>query len=181
MSIGTWGGAARQAGRHAAGKRACDPTSTCAGVRLLLTQFMSADRPPLRAYVLAFTTIYLVWGSTYLAIRVAVESIPPFAMASARFALAGALMLGFLRLRGASWPTPRQWRDAMITGAFLLVGGNGTVTWAEQTIPSSITALLIGSALLTGAEAVKRHQASSESASIPQLQLRTSPHPTRQR
>lgn len=106
---------------------------------------MSADRPPLRAYVLAFTTIYLVWGSTYLAIRVAVGSMPPFAMAAARFALAGALLLGFLRLRGAAWPTPRQWKDALITGVFLLAGGNGMVTWAEQTIPSSITALLIGS------------------------------------
>ncbi|MEO0055740.1 MAG: hypothetical protein RLZZ50_1687, partial [Verrucomicrobiota bacterium] len=106
---------------------------------------MSAERPPLRAYVLAFATIYLVWGSTYLAIRVAVESIPPFAMAAMRFAAAGVILLGVLRLRGAAWPTLRQWRDSMIAGAFLLVGGNGMVTWAEQTIPSGITALLIGS------------------------------------
>ena len=101
--------------------------------------------PPLRAYVLAFATIYLVWGSTYLAIRVAVGSMPPFALAAARFALAGGLLIVFLRLRGAAWPNRRQWRDAFVSGAFLLLGGNGLVTWAEQTIPSGITALLIGS------------------------------------
>jgi drug/metabolite transporter (DMT)-like permease len=101
--------------------------------------------PPRRAYLLAFTTVYLVWGSTYLAIRVAVETMPPFALAAVRFALAGALLFAFLRLRGNAWPTPRQWRDAAVSGALLLLGGNGLVTWAEQTIPSGITALLIGS------------------------------------
>lgn len=104
----------------------------------------AAAQPPLRAYALAFATIYLVWGSTYLAIRVAVETMPPFALAAARFALAGGLLMGFLRLRGAAWPTSRQWRNAAVSGVFLLLGGNGLVTWAEQTIPSSITALLIG-------------------------------------
>lgn len=101
--------------------------------------------PPLRAYVLAFATVYLVWGSTYLAIRVAVETMPPFALAAVRFALAGSILFAVLRLRGLAWPTRRQWRDAFISGVFLLLGGNGLVTWAEQTIPSSITALLIGS------------------------------------
>lgn len=101
--------------------------------------------PPLRAYVLAFATVYLVWGSTYLAIRVAVETMPPFALAAVRFALAGSILFAVLRLRGLTWPTRRQWRDAFISGVFLLLGGNGLVTWAEQTIPSSITALLIGS------------------------------------
>jgi drug/metabolite transporter (DMT)-like permease len=105
---------------------------------------MPVASPPLRAYVLAFATVYLVWGSTYLAIRVAVGSMPPFALAAVRFALAGSLLLAFLRLRGAAWPTRRQWRDAFVSGAFLLLGGNGLVTWAEQTVPSSITALLIG-------------------------------------
>ena len=106
---------------------------------------MSAASPPLRAYVLAFATIYLVWGSTYLAMRVGVETMPPFAMAGLRFLTAGSLFLGFLRLRGHLWPTPRQWCDAYVSGFFLLLGGNGLVTWAEQTIPSSIAALLIGS------------------------------------
>ena len=106
---------------------------------------MSAAPPPLRAYVLAFATIYLVWGSTYLAMRVGVETMPPFAMAALRFITAGSLFLAFLRLRGHVWPTSRQWRDAFVSGFFLLLGGNGLVTWAEQTIPSSIAALLIGS------------------------------------
>lgn len=105
---------------------------------------MPVASPPLRAYVLAFATVYLVWGSTYLAIRVAVGSMPPFALAAVRFALAGSLLFAFLRLRGAAWPTRRQWRDAFISGAFLLLGGNGLVTWAEQTVPSSVTALIIG-------------------------------------
>ncbi len=104
-----------------------------------------AITPPLRAYVLAFATVYLVWGSTYLAIRVAVGSMPPFALAAVRFALAGGILFAWLRLRGAAWPTRRQWRDAFVSGTFLLLGGNGLVTWAEQTIPSSITALIIGS------------------------------------
>jgi drug/metabolite transporter (DMT)-like permease len=106
---------------------------------------MSAvSKPPPRAYLIAFSTVYLVWGSTYLAIRVAVETMPPFAMASLRFLLAGSLFLGFLRLRGVAWPTRLQWRDAAVSGFFLLLGGNGLVSWAEQSIPSSITALIIG-------------------------------------
>ncbi len=105
---------------------------------------MPVVSPPLRAYVLAFATVYLVWGSTYLAIRVAVGSMPPFALAAVRFALAGSLLFAFLRLRGSAWPNRRQWRDAFVSGAFLLLGGNGLVTWAEQTVPSSLTALLIG-------------------------------------
>lgn len=105
----------------------------------------SPSVPPLRAYVLAFSTLYLVWGSTYLAIRIGVESIPPFAMAGARFLIAGTLLLAFLRLRGAVWPTLGQWRHATISGLFLLLGGNGLVSWAEQHIPSSVTALIIGS------------------------------------
>ena len=101
--------------------------------------------PPSRsALILAFTAIYVIWGSTYLAIRVAVETMPPFLMAGARFLIAGALLLAFLKLRGASWPTVHQWRSNAIIGTFLLLGGNGAVVWAEQVIPSGITALLIG-------------------------------------
>ncbi len=101
--------------------------------------------PPSRAaLVAAFATIYVVWGSTYLAIRVAVEAIPPFVMAGTRFVLAGALLLAWLRMRGAAWPTAVQWRDHAVTGFFLLLGGNGLVAWAEQTVPSGVTALLIG-------------------------------------
>lgn len=104
-----------------------------------------APVPPARsALVVAFAAIYLIWGSTYLGIRVAVESMPPFAMAGTRFLLAGGLMLAFLRWRGAPAPTAAQWRINTIIGTFLLLGGNGLVAWAEQFVPSGVTALLIG-------------------------------------
>lgn len=105
---------------------------------------MSTLTPTRTALVLAFATIYLVWGSTYLAIRVAVESMPPFAMAASRFLIAGTLMATFLRLRGAAWPSGPQWRDNARVGLLLLLGGNGLVVWAEQHIASGIAALLIG-------------------------------------
>ncbi len=107
---------------------------------------MSAAEPtPSRAaFIFAFAAIYLIWGSTYLAIRVTVQTMPPFAMAGARFLLAGALLYVFLRLRGASRLTLRQWRDNAIIGTFLLLGGNGLLAWAEQTVSSSTAALTVG-------------------------------------
>lgn len=89
-------------------------------------------------------TLYLVWGSTYLAIRFAVETIPPFLMAALRFLLAGLILLVWRRLAGDPMPNLRQWRAAGVVGLFLLLGGNGGVVWAEQRVPSGITALLIG-------------------------------------
>jgi len=100
--------------------------------------------PARSAVILALTTIYLVWGSTYLGIKVAVETMPPFAMAAFRFLVAGIVLLVFLMLRGGKWPTLRQCVDNTIIGTLLLLGGNGLVAWAEQIIPSGITALLIG-------------------------------------
>ncbi len=100
--------------------------------------------PTRAALILAFAAIYLIWGSTYLGIRVAVETMPPFLMAGARFIFAGVLLFTFLKLRGAPWPTAEQWRANAIIGTFLLLGGNGLVAWAEQVIPSGVTALLIG-------------------------------------
>jgi drug/metabolite transporter (DMT)-like permease len=102
------------------------------------------NKPTLAALVTAFATIYLVWGSTYLGMRVAIETMPPFAMASARFLLSGLILYAFVRLRGAARPTARQWRDNAIIGTFLLLGGNGLVVWAEQFIPSGVAALVIG-------------------------------------
>ena len=93
--------------------------------------------------IAAFASIYLVWGSTYLAIRYAVETIPPFVMGGTRFLISGALLYAWSRSRGARPPTMRQWRNATIAGAFLLLGGNGGVVWAEQTVPSGLTALLV--------------------------------------
>lgn len=103
-----------------------------------------AHLPSRSALVLAFASIYLLWGSTYLGIRVAVETMPPFLMAGARFLTAGVLLFTFLKLRGAAWPTLQQWRANAIIGAFLLVSGNGFVVWAELNVPSGITALLVG-------------------------------------
>jgi drug/metabolite transporter (DMT)-like permease len=104
----------------------------------------STSTPSRTALVTAFAVIYTVWGSTYLAIRVAVESMPPFVMAGTRFMLSGALLLGWLLARGARRPNAAQWRDHAITGTFLLLGGNGLVCWAELSVPSGVAALVVG-------------------------------------
>jgi drug/metabolite transporter (DMT)-like permease len=91
----------------------------------------------------AFGAIYIIWGSTYLAIRYAVETIPPFVMAGTRAIAAGSLLYVFARRRGAAAPTRREWRDAAIAGGLMLTIGNGAVTWAEMFIPSGVTALLV--------------------------------------
>jgi len=93
--------------------------------------------------IAAFASIYTVWGSTYLAIRYAVETMPPFIMGGTRFLISGVLLYAWSRSRGAPRPTMRQWRNATIAGGFLLLGGNGGVVWAEQTVPSGLTALLV--------------------------------------
>lgn len=93
--------------------------------------------------ILAFAAVYTIWGSTYLAIRVGVETIPPFLMAGARFLLAGTIMTAWARSRGAPWPTSRQWRSLLVVGFLLLVGGNGALTWAEQEVPSGLASLLV--------------------------------------
>ncbi|HEX9069065.1 MAG TPA: drug/metabolite exporter YedA [Ktedonobacterales bacterium] len=92
----------------------------------------------------AFLAVYIIWGSTYFAIRIAVGTIPPLLMAGVRFLIAGTLMYGWLRLRGAPRPTPRQWGSAIILGLLLLVMGNGGVTLAEQLgVPSGVAAVLV--------------------------------------
>ena len=95
--------------------------------------------------ILAFATIYVVWGTTYLAMRVAVETIPPFMMAGVRFLLAGSVTFLFLKFRGVATPGFDQWKQGAIVGLFLMVGGNGLVSWAEQEIPSGIAALVVAS------------------------------------
>ena len=91
----------------------------------------------------AFFLVYFIWGSTYLAIRFAVETIPPFLMAGTRFLLAGVLMFVFLRWRGVAAPPWSQWWRLGIVGLFLFLGGNGLVAWAEQSIDSGLAALLV--------------------------------------
>lgn len=92
----------------------------------------------------ALAVLYLVWGSTYLAIRFAIETTPPFLMAGSRFVVAGGLMWGFLKLRGAmERTTADQWRTAFLLGGLFFLGGNGGVVWGEQRVPSGITALIV--------------------------------------
>ncbi len=103
----------------------------------------NAPRATRGQIIAAFASIYTVWGSTYLAIRYAVETMPPFVMGGSRFLISGVLLYAWSRSRGAPRPTLRQWRNATIAGGFLLLGGNGGVVWAEQTVSSGMTALLV--------------------------------------
>jgi drug/metabolite transporter (DMT)-like permease len=96
----------------------------------------------------AMLSVYIIWGSTYLAIRLAIDTMPPFLMASARFLIAGAVLYGWRRLAGDEQPKRLEWRSAAVVGLLLLLGGNGGVVWAEQIVPTGITALMVGSAPL---------------------------------
>ncbi len=93
--------------------------------------------------VLAFAAIYLIWGSTYLAIRLAIETIPPSLMGGLRFLIAGGILYAVLRWRGVKAPSRVQWRAAIIVGGLLLWGGNGGVMLAEQYVPTGLAALII--------------------------------------
>lgn len=100
--------------------------------------------PPSRALVLAaFATIYLVWGSTYLGIAIAIETLPPLLMAGVRFLMAGIVLYSAARLTGAARPEPRMWRSALLLGALFLLLGNGGVVWAEQRVASGLAAVLV--------------------------------------
>jgi len=101
---------------------------------------------PSRAELVAgFAAIYVLWGSTYLGIRFAVASIPPFLMAGTRHLVAGAILYVFARRRGAPRPTLRNWKAAAGIGALLLLGGNGLVSWAEKRVASGPAALIVAS------------------------------------
>src|ERR1044071_826362 len=103
-----------------------------------------SESAPSRTKILAaYAAIYLIWGSTYLGIRFAIETIPPFLMGGVRFMIAGTAMYLFMRARGQPRPTLIQWRSAAIIGGFLILGGNGGVMWAEQFVPSGMAALLV--------------------------------------
>jgi drug/metabolite transporter (DMT)-like permease len=95
--------------------------------------------------VFCLFALYAIWGSTYLAMSWALVSFPPFLMAGLRFALAGTLLYGFLRLRGMPNPSLRQWGAGAATGTLLLVIGNGGVAFAQQWVPSGVAALVVGS------------------------------------
>lgn len=98
---------------------------------------------------LALITLYIVWGSTYFGIKVAIETIPPFFHASIRFLVSGAIILIWQNAAGQAMPTRKQWLSTFIIGTLLLLGGNGLVSWAEQFIPSGIAALIIATVPLS--------------------------------
>ncbi len=97
-----------------------------------------------RFVIPALAAVYLIWGSTYLAMRIAVEGLPPFMMASTRFILTGVVLLLILRARGAAWPTLRQWLYATPVGTLMFVMGNGTVAVAEKHLSSGVAAVVCG-------------------------------------
>jgi drug/metabolite transporter (DMT)-like permease len=92
--------------------------------------------------IAGFTSVYLLWGSTYLFIRFAVETIPPLAMAGVRFLLAGVLLYAWTRWHGAEKPTVAMWRSSLIVGTFLM-GANSSVAYSETRIPSGVASLLV--------------------------------------
>jgi len=107
------------------------------------TSFEGPGRAPRGLVIAAFVAIYLIWGSTYLGIRFAVETLPPFLMGGARFLTAGLMLYAWLRSTGTPAPSRINWRRATLASALMLGVGNGGVNWAEQKVPSGVTALII--------------------------------------
>jgi drug/metabolite transporter (DMT)-like permease len=103
-------------------------------------------KPARSLLILAFAAVYLLWGSTYLAIKYAIVTMPPFLLAGSRFLLAGSILtLAGRASADYETPTLAQWRTSLVVGALLLVGGNGMVVLAERSLPSSLAALLVAS------------------------------------
>jgi drug/metabolite transporter (DMT)-like permease len=96
--------------------------------------------------ILAFSAIYVIWGTTYLAIRFVIETMPPFCMMGCRFLTAGAILYMWARFKGNPQPRPEQWRTAAIFGTLLFFGGHGALTWSQQVLPSGVAALLVATA-----------------------------------
>ena len=103
----------------------------------------SSARPAAWKVLLAFAIIYLVWGSTYLAIRIGVREIPPFLMPGLRFTVAGAVMWAWMRATGTPSPTLREWRDASVLGTLMFLIDYACLFWAEQRVPSGIAAVIL--------------------------------------
>jgi drug/metabolite transporter (DMT)-like permease len=101
------------------------------------------DTSPRWLILSAFAAVYIIWGSTYLGIKYAIETLPPFLMSGIRFLMAGSLLYGWALYQKTPAPEPIHWKNSFIIGAFLLLCGNGIVVWAEHFIDSSTAALLI--------------------------------------
>lgn len=95
--------------------------------------------------------MWIIWGSTYLAIRISLESLPPFGMAGVRLVLAGLVIMAISAARGIAIPTAKEWRGALIVGALMFVGGNGSVCYAEQSVSSGLVAILVSAVTLWSA------------------------------
>ena len=109
---------------------------------------LAASIPPRRAglpplIVLCLAATWLVWGSTYLAIKYALLSFPPFLQMGSRFLVAGALLIGWMRWRGAAWPDRMQWRNAFVVGTLMLGGGMGGTAYAEVSVGSGLVVAFI--------------------------------------
>ncbi len=102
------------------------------------------DRAFRARMIAAFAALYFIWGSTYLGIRFAIETIPPFLMAGSRLVLAGVPLFLWALARGHAWPRASQWLEAAVVGGLLFVGGHGAVSWSEQWVPTGAAALIIG-------------------------------------
>jgi drug/metabolite transporter (DMT)-like permease len=101
------------------------------------------SRPATWKVLLAFSIIYFVWGSTYLAIRVGVQEVPPFLLAGMRFLLAGAILYAWMRTKGTPSPTSREWTAASMLAVLIFVLDYGLVFWAERRVPSGIAAVMM--------------------------------------
>jgi len=103
----------------------------------------SASHPPAWKVLFAFAIIYLVWGSTFLAIRVGVREVPPFLLAGIRFLIAGSVLFSWMRAKGAMSPTGKEWGAITLLAVLIFVGDYGLVFWAERRVPSGITAVMM--------------------------------------
>jgi drug/metabolite transporter (DMT)-like permease len=104
---------------------------------------MSTDSGEKRLAYLAWSAVCVIWGTTYLGIRICLETMPPLVMGGLRWTLAGGVLLLFLGVRGVVWPSPARWMSLAILAFLLIVLGNGSVVWAEQWVPSGLTAVII--------------------------------------
>ena len=103
------------------------------------------NQPKLFHVILGFAAVYIIWGSTYLGIAYAIDSMPPFLMTALRFICAGLILLAIAKVKGVKVPPKKEVINASLSGILLLIGGNMSVVWAEQYIPSSIAAIVIAS------------------------------------
>jgi drug/metabolite transporter (DMT)-like permease len=102
--------------------------------------------------------VCLIWGTTYLGIRISLETMPPMIMAGLRWTFAGGLLAAYMATRGERLPRPRGWGNALVLGFLMLVMGNGGVVWAEQSVPSGLAAVVVASSpfWMAGVEAFRK-------------------------